>query len=537
MHFHISVVDLACRLPDGGSVFESLTFAFDMVRTGLVGPNGIGKTTLLDVLAGRRAPSAGRVTRAGRVAYLPQAVALDPAATVAAALGVAGELAAHARIERGEGTAADVERLDGRWDLPERAARALERLGVGAVAPARPLGSLSDGEVTRVRLAGLLLGEPEFLLLDEPTNHLDRGARAVVHELVATWRKGLIVVSHDRRLLGRVDRIVEMGPLGLKEYGGGFELYRERRRVEREAAEQAVAGAEQRLAQAKAAAQRTRERQERRQATAGRKTLKRSLPPIVAREWGRRAENTAARLKGRHEDKIEQLQADAEAARRNLPAEHTITIDLEHSRVPARKRIVELLGVNYRYPNAPRALWPAALSVELVGPERVSLAGPNGSGKSTLIDLIAGRKTPSAGEVRVGAARVALLDQKVSVLDPGATVLENVRRVAPGRPEHALRILLGRFLFVHDAALKPAGVLSGGERLRAGLACLLGAEQAPELLIADEPTNNLDLASLEALTGALRAFRGALLVVSHDATFLDDIGIEREITLPLSGER
>ena len=111
------------------------------------------------------------------------------------------------------------------------------------------------------------------------------------------------------------------------------------------------------------------------------------------------------------------------------------------------------------------------------------------------------------------------------------SVLDNLRRVAPRWAEHELRILLGRFLFAHDAALKPAAVLSGGERLRAGLACLLGADQAPELLIADEPTNNLDLASLEALIGALRAFRGALLVVSHDATFLDDIGIEREITL------
>ena len=531
MHNHISVVDLACRLPDGGSVFASLTFAFDMVRTGLVGPNGIGKTSLLDILAGRRPPSAGRVTRAGRIAYLPQTAIVDAGATVATALGVADALDAHARIGRGEGTVADVERLDERWDLPERIARALERLGVGALAPERPLASLSDGEVTRVRVAGLLLDDPDFLLLDEPTNHLDRAARAFVHDLVGAWRKGLIVVSHDRRLLARVDRIVEMGPGGLKEYGGDFEFYREQRNLERAAAEQALAGAEQRLERARASAQRTRERQERRQATAGRKTFKHSLPPIVAREWGRRAESTAARLKGRHEDKVEHLQAEVEAARRNLPAEEQITIDLEHSRVPPRKRMIDLFAVNYRYPHAPRPLWPAPLSLDVVGPERISLAGPNGSGKSTLIDLICGRKTPTTGFVKVGAARVALLDQKVSVLDPGATILDNLRRVAPGRAEHDLRILLGRFRFQHDAALKPAAVLSGGERLRAGLACLLGADQAPELLIADEPTNNLDLASLEALTGALRAFRGTLLVVSHDATLLDDIGIEREITL------
>jgi ATPase subunit of ABC transporter with duplicated ATPase domains len=531
MHNHISVVDLACRLPDGGRVFASLTFAFDMVRTGLVGPNGIGKTTLLDVLAGRRAPSGGRVTRAGRIAYLPQTAGFGREASVAEVLGLAAELAAYERIARGEGSADDLACLDDRWDLSERVARALERLGVGDLVPSRRLATLSDGEVTRVRLAGLLLHEPDFLLLDEPTNHLDRAARAFVHDLVGGWRKGLIVVSHDRRLLARVDRIVEMGPAGLREYGGDFEFYREQRRIERAAAAQALVGAEQRLEQARAAAQRTRERQERRQAAAGRKTFKRSLPPIVAGNWKRHAENTAARLKGRHEDKVEQLQQEVEAARRNLPEEHQITIDLEHSRVPAQKRIVELEAVNYQYPGAAGPLWPAPLSLDVIGPERISLAGPNGSGKSTLIDLIAGRKMPTAGRVRVGASRVALLDQKVGVLDAEATVLDNLRRMAPRRLEHELRILLGRFLFHHDAALKPAAVLSGGERLRAGLACLLGADQAPELLIADEPTNNLDLASLEELTSALRAFRGTLIVVSHDATFLDDIGIEREITL------
>src|SRR5204862_6299224 len=137
-------------------------------------------------------PRAGRVTRAGRIAYPPQTVALAPPATVASALGVADALAAHARIERGEGTAADIERLDDRWDLPERVVRALERLGVGGLQPERPLGSLSDGEVTRVRLAGLLLDEPDFLLLDEPTNHLDRAARAFVHAIIAADRQGTI---------------------------------------------------------------------------------------------------------------------------------------------------------------------------------------------------------------------------------------------------------------------------------------------------------------------------------------------------------
>jgi ATPase subunit of ABC transporter with duplicated ATPase domains len=170
----------------------------------------------------------------------------------------------------------------------------------------------------------------------------------------------------------------------------------------------------------------------------------------------------------------------------------------------------------------------------VVGPERIALTGPNGSGKSTLIDLIDRRKTPTTGKVKVGAERVGLLDQRISVLDDRLSLLENLQRVAPGRREHELRIILGRFLFQQEAALKPVAVLSGGERMRAGLACLLGGDQAPELLIADEPANNLDLSSLGALTGALQRFRGTLLVGSHDATFLEDIGIERQIALVAS---
>jgi ATPase subunit of ABC transporter with duplicated ATPase domains len=236
-------------------------------------------------------------------------------------------------------------------------------------------------------------------------------------------------------------------------------------------------------------------------------------------------------VSGRHAAKIDQARLELSNARGRLPIEHQITVDLAATGVPVHKRMIELVGVNYRYPGAPRALWPRPLTLEIVGPERSSLRGPNGSGKSTLIDLICGRKEPSTGCVKVGTERVGLLDQRVNVLDDSLSVLANLKRVAPQRAEHELRILLARFLFFREAVFKPAAVLSGGERMRAGLACLLGADQAPELLLLDEPTNNLDLASLEELISALRNYRGALIAVSHDATFLEEIGIERVIEL------
>ena len=200
--------------------------------------------------------------------------------------------------------------------------------------------------------------------------------------------------------------------------------------------------------------------------------------------------------------------------------------------MPPRKRIVDAEGLNVRLPGG--WLWATPLSFHVVGPERIRLRGGNGAGKSTLFALLAGR-APEAGTLRVGAARVALLDQDAAVLGSEGTLAGTLRRLAPTRPEHERRLLVGRFGFVQEAAEKPVAALSGGERIRAGLAALLASEQAPELLLLDEPSNHLDLAGLEAVAAALRAYRGALLLVTHDEEFARDVEVERELALPPRG--
>jgi ATPase subunit of ABC transporter with duplicated ATPase domains len=531
MQNYLSAVELGYRLPDGRFLFNNLNFSFSAVRAGLVGANGIGKTTLLEILAGRREPSAGSVNRCGRVSYLPQQARFGYSATVMDAINLADQIAAIERVERGEGSPDDFDLIADRWDLLERIEQVFSKLEVSHIALDRSVESLSGGEMTRVRIAGLLLEEPDFLILDEPTNHLDLSARESVHDLIASWKKGLIVVSHDRRLLALLDQIAELNANGLKLYGGDYEFYRQQREAERIAAEETLQGARQRLKEAKLTAQRAAERQQRKQSHGRRNVLKRNLPPIVAGGLSRAAENTAARLKDRHQRKVDHAKQEVGEARKGLPIELQIAVDLERSKVPPNKRMIELVGVNYRWPNAGRPLWDKPLSLEVIGPERIWLKGANGTGKSTLIDLICGAKSPAEGTVRVGAERIGLLDQRVSALDDSLTVLENLRRAAPLRPESELRTMLGRFLFIRDAALKPASVLSGGERMRAGLACLLGAYQAPEILIADEPTNNLDLPSVEELVSALRGFGGALIVVSHTAAFIEELGVGRVIDL------
>jgi ATPase subunit of ABC transporter with duplicated ATPase domains len=531
MHNYLSAVELGYRLPDGRFLFNNLTFSFSAVCAGLVGANGIGKTTLLEILAGKREPSVGAISRCGRVSYLPQQARFVSSATVADAINLADQLAALERGERGEGTSEDFDLIADRWDLRERIEQVFSKLEISHIILDRRVESLSGGEMARVRIAGLLLEEPDFLILDEPTNHLDLSARESVYDLIASWKKGLIVVSHDRRLLALLDQIAELNSNGLRLYGGGYEFYRQQREAERSAAEETLQGARQRLKEAKVTAQRAAERQQRKQSHGRRNILKRNLPPIVAGGLSRAAENTAARLKDRHRRKVDHAKQEVEGARKNLPTELQIAVDLIRSKVPPNKRLVDLVKINYTWRNAERRLWNKPLSIEVIGPERIWLKGANGTGKSTLIDLICGAKSPVEGTVRVGAERIGLLDQRVSSLDDSLTVLENLKRAAPLRPESELRTLLGRFLFIRDAALKPASILSGGERMRAGLACLLGADQSPEILIADEPTNNLDLSSVEELISALRDFGGALIVVSHDITFIEEIGVERVIDL------
>jgi len=531
MQNHISAVDLGYLLPDGKPLFKSLTFSFSPARTGLIGPNGVGKSTLLDILAGVRSSSTGSVTAQGRVSYLPQSELFDEGATVASAIGFSRELEALDRILGGEGGSSDFEAVDTLWDLPERIEAMFEKLGVPHVKTGQAVQSLSGGELMRVRIAGLLLKEPDFLLLDEPTNHLDFEARQFIYEIVSSWKRGLVVVSHDRQVLSLVDQTAEMFQDRVQVYGGNFDFYREQRDIERAAAEQALTGARQRLKQARATAQLANERQERRRASGRRNVANANISPIAAGLLQRSAENSSARLKARHEKKVEEAMNDLQTAKSNLDADLRITVDLEEPQVPANKRMVEIAGVNYRYPDAAGPLWREPLDIEIIGPERIWLKGPNGSGKSTLIDLICGRKSPSTGTVRTGTGRIGILDQRVSVLENSLTVLENIRRVSRPRPTHELRILLGRFLFYKDDVFKPASALSGGERMRAGLACLLGADQAPDILILDEPTNNLDLSSVDQLVSALKEFRGVLIVVSHDISFVEEVETRRVIEL------
>lgn len=522
----ITLDGLSYKTPDGRTLFEDLNLAFGAERTGLVGRNGVGKTTLIRLMLGEIAPSAGTVSVRGRVGVLRQALAPSPGASLADLLGLAQPLARLARIAAGEGSEADFAEAD--WTLEARLETALAQVGLAGLDPSRPAASLSGGQATRAALAGVLAAEPDLIVLDEPSNNLDAEARDLVGEILAGWKGGAVVVSHDRTLLRAMDRIVELSSLGARVYGGNYDLYAERKAEEEAAAGRDLASAERAVARVDRQAQAAREKKARRDAAGRRFAAKRSEPKILLGAMAERAENSGARenlLAGRLREAAASELAEAQAKVERL---RRLDFDLPPSGLPAGKTVLAFDEACFAYPGAPPVI--SKLSLRVTGPERVAVVGPNGSGKTTLIKLATGELAPTQGRVTLSAP-MALLDQQTAMLRPDETLVAAFMRLNPEASANAAYAALARFLFRNVAAEKPVSSLSGGERLRAAMACCLMAARPPQLLILDEPTNHLDLDSVTAVEAALRGYDGAILVVSHDRDFLGAIGVEREIAL------
>ncbi|MFI0901160.1 ABC-F family ATP-binding cassette domain-containing protein [Streptomyces sp. NPDC020983] len=528
----VSVVcsNLSFAWPDDTPVFHDLSFTLTAGRTGLVAPNGSGKSTLLKLVAGELRASAGSLSVGGTLGYLPQTLPLTGDLSVSEVLGVAPVIRAIDAVEAGDVSEEHFTTIGDDWDIEERTRAQLDRLGLAHLALDRSLATLSGGQVVSLGLAAQLLRRPDVLLLDEPTNNLDLDARHKLYDALSDFTGCLLLVSHDRALLDRMDRIAELGSHELRFYGGSFTDYEEAVRAEQEVAEKNVRNAEQELRREKREMQQARERAERRASNAARNLKSAGLPRIFAGTMKRGAQESAGRAGQMHAARVGEARARLDEAGRGLREEQRITLDLPDTQVPAGRTL--FLGEGLQIHHAGRPVFAgggADLSVR--GPERIALTGPNGAGKTTLLRLIAGGLTPDSGEIRRNDGRVAYLSQRLDLLDPDRTVAENFADFAPERAEAERMNLLARFLFRGARANLPAGVLSGGERLRATLACVLCAEPAPHLLLLDEPTNNLDLVSAGQLESALASYRGAFVVVSHDERFLAAIGVNRWLRL------
>jgi ATPase subunit of ABC transporter with duplicated ATPase domains len=520
----ITCTDLSFSWSDGTTVLSDLTFTVGQGRTGLVAPNGAGKSTLLRLIAGEYTPTSGSVTVEGVLGYLPQTLPFTGEPTVAEVLGIAEVMAALAAIEAGDVRDEHFATVGADWDVEERARAELDRLGLGELTLDRTIGTLSGGQVVSLGLAAQLLKRPDVLLLDEPTNNLDTTARHRLADVLDGWSGCLLLVSHDRDLLDRMDRIAELEPTGLRVFGGNFTEYQAARAAQREVAEKNLRNAEQDLKRERRELRLAQERSARRARTGARTNT--DIPRIIKGGLERRAQESAGRAQDVHNKRVESARARVDEADRALRTDATISLSLPDTEVPAGRTVFhgEHLLVRTLFAGE-------GVDLTIRGPERIALTGANGVGKSTLLRVIAGLEEPDSGQTSRAKGRVAYLSQRLDLLDPDLDTPANLRAFAPGLPKTETMHLLARFLLDAERARVPVGALSGGERLRATLLCVLRAEPAPQLLLLDEPTNNLDLASVEQLTSAMRAYRGAFVVVSHDERFLADLEITRRLRL------
>ena len=536
--------------PDGSTALDAVSGAFGAGRTGLVGRNGSGKSTLLRLIAGELTPTSGHITATGEVAYLPQRLTLDTHARVAELLGVAGALDAVRAIAAGDVDPARFDEVGDDWDVEARAEAALAEAGLDPSFLDRTVGELSGGEAVLVAIAGIRARRAPITLLDEPTNNLDREARARLGEMVRSWRGTLVVVSHDVALLEFMDDTAELYGRELSVFGGPYSEWRAWLDAEQESAKQAERDAKQAFKKEK----RQRIEAELKLATRSQMAKKafeeKREPKIVMNGRKMAAQVSAGRLRTEVAEKEGTAREALDAAGHRIRHDATMKIELPDPGVSRSRRIA--------------TIGDAERSWTIQGPERVALIGRNGVGKTTLLrrlvdgarsvnpgaeadadpDFSAAAAAPASAVQNVPAEsilsgvphtdRIGYLPQRIDGLDETATVVENVAARAPEIPEKELRNRLARFLIRGAAMDRPVGALSGGERFRVALATLLLADPAPHLVVLDEPTNNLDLDTVDQVVQALRAYRGAVLIVSHDDAFLQRLGLD--LTLELDAE-
>ncbi|HEY6957134.1 MAG TPA: ABC-F family ATP-binding cassette domain-containing protein [Flavisolibacter sp.] len=517
--------------PNKEWLFSNINLAVNThEKIALVGNNGTGKSTLLRMIAGELAPAGGTITNDSKPYYIPQHFGQFNDLTIAQALRIEDKLTALHQVLKGDVSEANLELLHDDWTIEERCATALQQWNLENLDLSQEMNTLSGGQKTKVFLAGISIHQPQIVLMDEPTNHLDAASRELLYRFIQEATMTLIVVSHDRTLLNLLPVVCELHYDGITVYGGNYQFYREQKLIENNALNEDVKAKEKALRKAKETERASLERQQKLNARGKKKQEKAGVPTIFMNTLRNNAEKSTAKLKDAHTGKIDGLSSELSELRKELPGVDQMRLTFDDASLHKGKVLITAEKINFQYSDQP--LWTRPLSFEIRSGERLALKGGNGSGKTTLIKIMLDELQPTTGHIYRALTGAVYIDQDYSLIDNDITVYQQLQRFnTSALQEHELKIYLSRFLFSKEAWDKPCVVLSGGEKMRLVLCCLVVSNKAPGMIVLDEPTNNLDVQNIEILTAAIRSYQGTLVVVSHDKVFLEETGVTGEMIL------
>lgn len=523
--------NISFGFPAGNLLFNSINLTIlTHSKSALVGSNGVGKSTLLKIMAHEIEPLEGNVNIQGDLFYVPQMFGNFNDLTIAQCLKIDKKLEALKKILSGEVDEIYFEILNDDWDIEERCHTALQHWKLEDLDLNQTLESLSGGQKTKVFLAGIQINQPEIILLDEATNHLDSEGRNLLYDLILETSSTVVIVSHDRALLNLVDTIFELSNQGISTYGGNYDFYAEQKVIESEALQNDIHSKERALKKAREKERETLERKQKLDARGKGKQEKSGVAIIMMNTLRNNAEKNSSKLKSIHAEKINDISGDLRDLRSSVRNADQMKVNFNDSNLHLGKILILAEEINFTYDE--ENLWKENLNLEIRSGDRISIKGSNGSGKTTLIKLLLGDLQPSVGKISKSDFQTVYIDQEYSLIDRNATVYDFAQQFNDNAmPESEVKTLLSRFLFGKGSWDKKCDVLSGGERLRLLLCGLSISNKAPDMIILDEPTNNLDLQNVEILTNSIKDYHGTLLVISHDGVFLEEIGVVGEVLL------
>ncbi|GAA5630205.1 putative ABC transporter ATP-binding protein YheS [Acinetobacter calcoaceticus] len=503
-------------------LFDHLSFQLPLHQfCGLIGRNGQGKSLLMSLLQGQSTELAysGQISWQCPHQHLAQLQRVQ-ANTIAQALDIEDLYQCFERIQQGTASFNDYDRVEHLWHLPTEWQQLLESAGLPTTLDT-PTQHLSEGQKTKLALCRLFLLKDHYLLLDEPSNHLDTQGRQWLIEQMAQHPTGGLMISHDRQLLSHVQGIFALNQLGLHYYGGNYALYQQQHQLQVEALSHAVQQEKRELKQLKEQQHQSQMKAQKRKKTGEKLRASGSQAPILLDAKKEQSEQSLSHLRKQQSKQL--ADAKDELQQKQTQLEHLKSQSFEFTQTTGKSgEILRCQQLQLTYAKT------QPIDLALSAGEKLHLSGANGTGKSTLLKTLQGLIPPLAGEIYCKVSAV-YLDQNLSLLNENLSAVEYLCGIDSNLTEQQARTLLGNLQIRRDKALSPLTKLSGGERLKVALLGL--KQQAVELLLLDEPENHLDIESRELLAQAIRSFNGAVILVSHDESFVEECGIHESYVL------